>query len=183
MKIQTTTLPGVLLIKPTIYYDERGHFFESFSESAWRKHGLPHSFVQDNQSFSKKGVIRGLHFQSAPFAQGKLVRVITGKVIDVAVDLRPSSPTFGHFEMFELDAIAGHMVYIPEGFAHGFGVLEDAIFHYKCTASYNKGAEGGLHWNDPSLSIPWNINNPTVSQKDDQLPSFQMLFEQTSALV
>jgi dTDP-4-dehydrorhamnose 3,5-epimerase len=176
MKFNKTSLPDVLLINPSIFGDDRGHFFESFNSDIWKSHGLTSEFVQDNQSFSKKGVIRGLHFQNAPHAQGKLVRVIMGKVLDVAVDLRPESPTFGKYELFELDAENGNMVYIPEGFAHGFAALEDSIFQYKCTGLYNKASEGGLRWNDPSLNIAWGVENPIVSEKDQVLPLFEEVF-------
>lgn len=173
MKFETTTLPGVFLIIPSIFSDERGHFFESFNQEKWLAQGFQEKFVQDNQSFSKSGVIRGLHFQKQPFAQGKLVRVIKGRVLDVAVDLREGSSTYGKFELFDLDAQSGKMVYIPEGFAHGFAALEDTIFHYKCTCSYNKSAEAGLRWNDPTLNIPWGVENPIVSDKDQILPAFE----------
>jgi dTDP-4-dehydrorhamnose 3,5-epimerase len=177
MKFNKTSLPDVLLINPSIYGDERGHFFESFNAEIWKAQGFTSEFVQDNQSFSKKGVIRGLHFQHAPHAQGKLVRVIMGRVLDVALDLRPESPTFGQFELFELDAVNGNMVYIPEGFAHGFAALEDSIFQYKCTGLYHKASEGGLRWDDPSLNIPWGIDQPLVSPKDQSLPVFDEVFK------
>lgn len=177
MKFSTTSLPDVLTIIPAVYGDDRGHFFESFNLDLWRAQGLTSEFVQDNQSFSKKGVVRGLHFQRAPHAQGKLVRVIMGRVLDVAVDLRPESPTFGKFEIFELDAQTGNMVYIPEGFAHGFAALEDSIFQYKCTNLYHKASEGGLRWDDPFLNIPWGIKNPIVSPKDEILPTFEEVFK------
>lgn len=177
MKFETTTLKDVILIKPNIYHDDRGHFFESFNLDSWQKEGFTENFVQDNQSFSKKGVIRGLHFQLAPYAQGKLVRVISGRVLDVALDLRPHSPTFGEYELFDLDGINGTMVYIPEGFAHGFAALEDSIFHYKCTAPYDKMSEAGLLWNDPGLNIPWGIESPIVSDKDQLLPVFDDLLK------
>lgn len=176
MKFETTTLRDVFLISPSIFHDDRGHFFESFNFDSWQKQGFKNNFVQDNQSFSKKGVVRGLHFQSAPHAQGKLVRVISGRVLDLALDLRPESLTFGKYELFDLDGTSGTMVYIPEGFAHGFAALEDSVFQYKCTAQYNKSSEGGLHWNDPSLAISWGIENPIVSEKDQLLPLFEDLF-------
>ncbi|MCE7066572.1 dTDP-4-dehydrorhamnose 3,5-epimerase [Dyadobacter sp. CY326] len=178
MKFEKTTLQDVFLIKPNIYHDERGHFFESFNYDSWAKQGFTNTFVQDNQSFSKKGVVRGLHFQLAPYAQGKLVRVISGRVLDLALDLRPESATFGKYELFDIDGVNGTMVYIPEGFAHGFAALEDSIFHYKCTAQYNKASEGGLLWNDPSLNISWGIENPIVSEKDQLLPTFENIFKE-----
>jgi dTDP-4-dehydrorhamnose 3,5-epimerase len=177
MKFESTTLQDVILIRPAIFHDDRGHFFESFNLNSWNNQGLTNSFVQDNQSFSHKGVVRGLHFQTGAHAQGKLVRVIQGRVMDIALDIRPDSPTFGKYELFELDAASGKMVYIPEGFAHGFVALEDSIFHYKCTGGYCKEAEAGIHWNDPSLQIPWGVENPIVSPKDQILPTFQEYIE------
>jgi len=178
MQIRETSIAGLVELIPRIFEDERGAFFESYNEEAFRKAGLPTGFVQDNQSFSVKGVLRGLHFQNQPFAQGKLVRVIVGRVIDVAVDIRPESPTFGHYEVFELDAKRSNMAYIPEGFAHGFAALEDSIFSYKCTNLYNKACESGIIWNDPTLNIKWGVGSPIVSDKDKELPTFKSLFEQ-----
>ncbi len=177
MQIRETSIAGLVELIPHIFEDERGTFFESYNEEAFQKAGLPTNFVQDNQSFSIKGVLRGLHFQNLPFAQGKLVRVIMGRVIDVAVDLRHESPTFGQYELFELDAKLNNMAYIPEGFAHGFAALEDSIFSYKCTNLYNKACEAGLIWNDPTLNIKWGISDPIVSEKDIELPTFKALFE------
>lgn len=177
MQVRTTSIAGLVEIFPRVFEDERGAFFESFNEEAFKKAGLPTNFVQDNQSFSKKGVLRGLHFQKAPFAQGKLVRVISGRVLDVAVDIRPDSPTFGKYEVFELDGKLNNFAYIPEGFAHGFLTLEDAIFSYKCTNLYDKASESGIIWNDPDLAIDWNIQDPIVSEKDIILPTFKELFQ------
>lgn len=176
MQIRETSIAGLVEIFPRVFEDERGAFFESYNKDAFEKAGLPTNFVQDNQSFSVKGVLRGLHFQNAPFAQGKLVRVIKGRVIDVAVDIRPDSPTFGKYEIFELDAVRNNMAYVPEGFAHGFAALEDSIFSYKCTNLYNKVSESGIIWNDPTLGIDWGIKNPIVSEKDIELESFQSVF-------
>lgn len=176
MTTKTTTLTDVIIIQPTIFKDDRGFFFESFNAETWQKQGLPHSFIQDNQSFSTKGVLRGLHFQTGEHAQGKLVRVISGKVLDIAVDIRPDSPTFGKYEFFELDGETNRMVYIPVGFAHGFLALEDSIFSYKCTAGYNKASEAGIIWNDPTLQIEWPISSPNVSEKDMILPTFNSYF-------
>jgi dTDP-4-dehydrorhamnose 3,5-epimerase len=176
MQIIKKSLDGLVEIIPTVYEDERGLFFETYNQVAFEKHGLPTHFVQDNQSFSLKGVVRGLHFQLAPFAQGKLVRVISGRVIDVVVDIRPESATFGKHEMVELDAIRNNMLYVPEGFAHGFIAIEDSIFSYKCTNIYNKPAEGGILWNDPDLNIDWAVSHPVVSDKDLLLPSFKSLY-------
>ncbi len=177
MQIRETSIAGLVEIFPRVFQDDRGFFFESYNEEVFEKLGLPTNFVQDNQSFSIKGVVRGLHFQNAPFAQGKLVRVISGRVLDVAVDIRPDSPTFGKHEVFELRSDTNNMAYIPEGFAHGFVALEDSVFSYKCTNVYNKGAESGLLWNDPELGIDWGVENPIVSEKDVILPTFKALFE------
>ncbi|WP_254561903.1 dTDP-4-dehydrorhamnose 3,5-epimerase [Dyadobacter diqingensis] len=177
MQIRETSIAGLVEIFPRVFEDDRGFFFESYNEELFKKLGLPTNFVQDNQSFSIKGVVRGLHFQNAPFAQGKLVRVISGRVLDVAVDIRPDSPTFGKHEVFELRSDTNNMAYVPEGFAHGFVALEDSVFSYKCTNVYNKGAESGILWNDPDLGIDWGIENPIVSEKDLILPTLKSLFE------
>jgi dTDP-4-dehydrorhamnose 3,5-epimerase len=176
MEFRKTSIEGLIEIYPTVFGDTRGHFFESYREDLFAQNGIPLLFVQDNQSFSTAGVLRGLHFQNAPYAQGKLVRVITGKVIDVAVDIRPDSPTFGKYEKFILDATLQNMVYIPEGFAHGFAAIEDSIFSNKCTNNYNKASEGGIIWNDSDLNIDFGIENPNVSEKDLELPNFNDLF-------
>ncbi len=176
MEFRKTSIEGLIEIYPKIFGDARGHFFESYRQDLFAQNGIPFQFVQDNQSFSTAGVLRGLHFQNPPFAQGKLVRVITGKVIDIAVDIRPGSPTFGKYEKFVLDATLQNMVYIPEGFAHGFAALEDSVFAYKCTNNFNKASEGGIIWNDPDLNIDWGIESPNVSEKDLELPTFKNLF-------
>lgn len=176
MEFKKTSIEGLIEIYPRVFGDARGHFFESYREDLFAQNGIPFQFVQDNQSFSTAGVLRGLHFQNTPFAQGKLVRIIIGKVIDVAVDIRPDSPTFGQYEKFVLDAKLQNMVYIPEGFAHGFAALEDSIFSYKCTNNYNKASEGGIIWNDSDLNIDWCIEHPNVSEKDLELPNFKDLF-------
>ncbi len=178
MKVSTTSLKDVLVISPNVFKDSRGYFFESFNSITWEKYQLPTVFVQDNQSFSTKGVLRGLHFQHGDYAQGKLVRVIAGRVLDVAVDIRQDSPTFGQWEFFELDGESNTMVYIPEGFAHGFLALEDSIFSYKCTKGYHKESEGGLLWNDPTLNIAWPIEHPIVSEKDLILPTLEAYLAQ-----
>ena len=178
MQVRHTAIEGLIELIPRIFGDERGHFFESYNKPLFDSLGLPMTFVQDNQSFSVKGVLRGLHFQNEPFAQGKLVRVITGQVLDVVVDLRPDSPTFGRHESFLLDAKLNNMVYVPTGFAHGFVTLEDSIFSYKCTNIYNKTAESGLIWNDTDLGIDWGVTNPIVSGKDQELPTMRALFPQ-----
>ena len=175
MEIKTTRIQGVLEIYPKIFNDERGYFFESFNLAHLKEAGLDLNFVQDNQSFSKKGVVRGLHFQKSPYGQGKLVRVIKGRVMDIAVDLREESETFGEHLMVELNDQLNNMLYVPEGFAHGFAALEDSIFFYKCTNYYHKPSESGVVWNDETLNINWGVNNPIVSEKDRLLPTFEAL--------
>ncbi len=176
MQIRETSIAGLVEIFPRVFNDDRGFFFESYNEELFKNLGLPTNFVQDNQSFSKKGVVRGLHFQNAPFAQGKLVRVISGSVLDVAVDIRPDSPTFGKHEVFVLRSDTNNMAYVPEGFAHGFVALEDSVFSYKCTNLYSKISESGILWNDADLGIDWGVANPIVSEKDLILPTFEALF-------
>lgn len=166
-------LPNLLLIKPTIFEDHRGHFFENFREDVLSQFGVKDAFIQDNQSLSHRGILRGLHFQSNPYAQGKLVRVITGAVLDVALDIRRDSSTYGQFVAIELSAANKLMLYIPPGFAHGFATLQnDTIFTYKCSQYYHPLSEGGVLWNSPSLEIPWQLENPILSDKDSQLPDF-----------
>jgi len=169
----TELLPNLLLIEPKVFEDHRGHFFESFREDVLREHGLTAPFVQDNQSLSHRGILRGLHFQQAPYAQGKFVRVITGAVLDVALDIRKDSPTYGQFVAEELTASNKKMLYIPPGFAHGFATLEDnTIFTYKCTHYYFPESEAGILWNSASLNIPWGLENPVLSAKDELLSDF-----------
>lgn len=181
-RIRKTAIEGLVEIFPRFFEDARGLFFESFNSNSFKELGIPHQFVQDNQSFSHKGVLRGLHFQEAPFAQGKLVRVVCGKVLDIALDIRPQSPTFGKHEAFLLDGIKHNMVYIPEGFAHGFVALEDTIFTYKCTNVYDKASERGIRWDDEELGIDWGITNPIISEKDNLLPSFREYFDALSSV-
>lgn len=176
MEFRKTSIEGLIEVLPRIFGDERGYFLESYHKEAFSENGIPFDFVQDNQSLSSAGVLRGLHFQREPHSQGKLVRVIMGKALDVAVDLRPGSPTFGKHEKFLLDAKTQNMVYIPTGFAHGFLALEQCLFTYKCTSFYNKASEGGIIWNDPDLGIDWGIENPNISQKDLELPQFKDIF-------
>ena len=167
MEIVKTTLEGVLLIKPRVFEDARGYFFESYNRQNFLAAGLDLDFVQDNQSLSQKGVLRGLHFQNPPHAQGKLVMVITGAVLDVAVDIRKNSPTYGKWFGQELTETNKYMLYIPPGFAHGFATLENnTTFVYKCTNYYNKPSEGCLLWNDPDLGIEWKLTEPVLSEKD-----------------
>jgi dTDP-4-dehydrorhamnose 3,5-epimerase len=174
MKIISTPFEGLLLIEPQIFEDDRGYFFESFNESEMKRHGINGPFVQDNQSVSHKGVLRGLHFQKPPFQQAKLVRVVQGSVIDVVVDIRKESKTFGKHFSVELNATDKKMLWIPEGFAHGFVSLEDETsFLYKVTEYYRPMAESGIIFNDIELNIDWNIKDLIVSKKDKILPSFK----------
>lgn len=177
MEFKFSHIEGLVEIFPRIFNDERGFFLESYSKKVFASQGLDMDFVQDNQSFSTAGVLRGLHFQKAPFAQGKLVRVIKGRCIDVVVDIRKGSKTFGETASFILDDKRQNMVYVPEGFAHGFATFEETIFHYKCTNLYDKASEGGIVWNDPTLKIDWQIENPNVSDKDKILPTFEELIK------
>lgn len=178
MQVRRTPIEGLIELIPRTFEDERGYFFESYNKPLFASLGLTMDFVQDNQSFSVKGVLRGLHMQNEPFAQGKLVRVISGQVLDVAVDLRSDSPTFGQYQTFLLDARLANMAYIPEGFAHGFVALEDSIFSYKCTNVYNKTAESGIRWDDPDLNIDWGVKNPIVSEKDQELKLLRDVYPQ-----
>lgn len=167
MEIIKTPIEGLLVIKPDVFTDERGYFFESFNKEKMAAVGIVDEFVQDNQSLSKKNVLRGLHFQNPPYAQGKLIRVIKGAVLDVAVDLRKKSSTFGQHYKIELNEDNKLLFWIPVGFAHGFlSLADDTIFFYKCTNFYNKKSEGSLHWNDPILKIDWGVSEPIVAAKD-----------------
>jgi dTDP-4-dehydrorhamnose 3,5-epimerase len=167
MEITRTPIEGLLVLQPRIFPDGRGYFYESWNRRAFEETGITADFVQDNQSLSQKGVLRGLHFQCPPHAQAKLVRVISGAVLDVAVDIRKNSPTYGQHYTIELTAENKTLFFIPEGFAHGFLTLEDnTIFTYKCAGFYNKASEDCLLWNDPALGINWNVNDPLLSPKD-----------------
>jgi dTDP-4-dehydrorhamnose 3,5-epimerase len=173
MEVKITPIQGLLIIKPNVFTDERGYFFESYSEKLFKQYGIEGNFVQDNQSLSQKNALRGLHFQSPPYEQGKLVRVIKGAVLDVVVDIRKDSPTYGQHFSCELSDHNFLMLWVPPGFAHGFATLQnDTIFVYKCTNQYHKGAEGGIRWNDPDLKIDWGISDPIVSDKDQKLSLF-----------
>ena len=174
MKIIKTPIPDLLIVEPDVFNDQRGYFFEVYNQERYFNNNMNMKFVQDNESKSGKNVLRGLHFQKPPFAQGKLVRVIQGKVLDVAVDIRKGSPTYGKYHSVELDAESKRMFYIPEGFAHGFLTLEEnTIFAYKCTNYYNKESEGSLLWCDEEIGIDWNIENPVLSDKDKISPLFK----------
>lgn len=179
MEIEQTGLNDCVIIKPRIFEDDRGYFFESFNRNNFEeKTGMSGNFVQDNQSVSSYGVIRGLHAQSGDFAQAKLVRVLEGEVLDVAVDIRPSSPTYGQKFSVKLSAENKKQLYVPRGFLHGFSVLsETAIFFYKCDNFYNKQSEIGVMYNDLDLNIDWNIpeEKQIVSEKDLVLASFSSI--------
>ena len=167
MKVSKTKITGLLIIEPDVFSDDRGFFFESFSKMRYEEIGINYDFVQDNFSKSKKGTIRGLHYQIGDKSQGKLCQVIEGKVLDVAVDIRFNSPTFGKYFSLVLDSQKKLQLWIPPGFAHGFSVLsEEAIFSYKCTNYYSKTHERAILFNDPDLNIDWKTSSPVVSEKD-----------------
>jgi dTDP-4-dehydrorhamnose 3,5-epimerase len=178
MTVTETELKGCFILEPTLFKDERGYFFESFNAKNFNEAiGEEVSFVQDNQSYSSKGVVRAIHYQQGKFTQAKLVRVLSGRVLDVAVDLRKGSPTFGQHFSIELSAENKKQLFIPKGFGHGFSVLsETAEFFYKCDNFYNKASEGGIVYNDPRLNIDWQIplNEIKVSEKDLELPTMQI---------
>jgi dTDP-4-dehydrorhamnose 3,5-epimerase len=173
MEIRKTTIDGLLEIFPTIIQDNRGWFLESYNKEKFRNLNLNFEFVQDNLSYSKAGVLRGIHFQKSPFEQGKLVKVIKGEVLDVAVDLRPKSPTFGSYEKVILTAEKQNMFFIPEGFGHGFYAIEDTFLFYKCTKTYHAQYDDGIAFDDPDLDIDWNVDAPVISDKDKNLQSFE----------
>lgn len=167
MKVEKTFIPGLLVVEPDFFPDNRGFFFESFNKEKYKDAGIAFEFVQDNLSKSTKNTVRGLHYQAGEFAQGKLCQVITGAVIDVALDVRFGSPTFGKYFSVELSGENHKQIWIPPGFAHGFSVLSDeAIFSYKCTAKYDKSSERSILYNDPALGIEWMVEAPIVSDKD-----------------
>jgi len=173
MKITETSLPGLLVIDPRVFEDARGYFFETYQEERYKETGINANFIQDNESKSVRAVVRGLHYQLAPWSQAKLVRVVQGRVFDVAVDLRKGSPTFGKWFGLELDGKSKKQLFVPRGFAHGFSVLsETAIFSYKCDNVYNKEAERAVNINDPELGIDWMLGDtqPLVSEKDLAAP-------------
>jgi dTDP-4-dehydrorhamnose 3,5-epimerase len=169
MKITTTAIEGVVILEPKVFGDERGYFFESFSQQEFEEKVCKTTFIQDNESSSCYGVLRGLHFQKPPHAQAKLVRVVKGKVLDIAVDIRKGSPTFGHHVSTELSGENKRQLFIPRGFAHGFAVLSDeVIFQYKCDNYYAPESEDGILWNDPALGIDWKLpaEDVILSEKD-----------------
>ena len=170
MKAIETKLPGVLIVEPRVFGDTRGFFMETFSQGKYEGIGLKEKFVQDNLSFSSRGVLRGLHYQN-PNSQGKLVSVVQGEVFDVAVDIRIGSPTFGQWVGVNLSGDNHRQLWVPPGFAHGFCVLSDiTYFTYKCTDIYTPSAEGGVLWNDPDIGIEWPIEKPLLSDKDEVYP-------------
>jgi dTDP-4-dehydrorhamnose 3,5-epimerase len=180
MTVEPTALEGLKVVRPTRFSDARGWFMETYHQERFAQlHAT--GFVQDNLSYSHRGVLRGLHFQATPHAQAKLVSVLRGAVLDVCVDIRPQSSTFGQHVRMELTAIGAEMLYIPEGFAHGFVALEnDTLFHYKCGARYEPSAERTLIWNDPALGISWGVSDPLVSEKDRAGLTLDQLFPDRS---
>lgn len=176
MKVIETQLKGVMIIEPKVFGDDRGFFLESFNSQRYKDLvGISEDFVQDNHSRSSKGVLRGLHFQKTK-PQGKLVRVVSGEVYDVAVDINPDSDTYGCYKGVILNAQNKRQLYVPPGYAHGFAVLSDtADFEYKCTDYYDPSDEGGIIWNDPDIGIEWPIDSPTLSDKDRTLPRLKDL--------
>ncbi|NMM46802.1 dTDP-4-dehydrorhamnose 3,5-epimerase [Marinigracilibium pacificum] len=177
MKVTKGKIEGVFIFEPTVHGDDRGFFLESYNKSTFKNlTGLDVDFVQDNQSRSKKGTLRGLHYQSGAHAQAKLVRVLQGKVLDVYVDLRPESPTFGQWDSHILTGENQVQLFVPRGLAHGFATLSDSVdFFYKCDNYYNKESEGGIHFADEELNIDWQLGEttPIISEKDLALPTFR----------
>jgi len=175
--VEKTSIEDLLLIKPNVFEDPRGYFFELFNSDEYKKAGLKFNFVQDNISKSQKGTVRGLHFQVGDFSQGKLCQVIIGSVLDVAVDIRPDSKTFGKHYSIELSSENHYQLWLPPGFAHGFSVLSnEAVFMYKCTNFYNQKYERAISYNDKDLSINWKVKTPIVSEKDKLAPTFKDYF-------
>lgn len=174
MQVSRTRIEGLLLIQPDVYRDDRGYFFEHFSRSKYAKIGVTAEFVQDNCSYSRRGTVRGLHYQVGAGAQGKLTTVLYGRVLDVAVDVRFGSPTFGQHVAVELSRENALQFWIPPGFAHGFSVLsEEVVFSYKCTARYSKEDERSILFSDPDLGIDWQVTDPIVSKKDLAAPRWR----------
>jgi dTDP-4-dehydrorhamnose 3,5-epimerase len=179
MQIIKTGIEGLLEIVPEVYHDNRGWFFEFYKQEPFQNQGISYKFTQENISFSQKGVIRGLHFQLAPWQQAKLVSVLSGKVVDVVVDLRKGSPTFGKTHTCVLDSERHNLLMVPEGFAHGFASLEDSLFLYKSSNVYNRDFESGIRWDDPDLNIQWPLTNPVLSEKDQKLTTLQELLRKS----
>lgn len=178
MTVETTFINDLVIINPTVFEDSRGYFFEAYNQAKFLENGIEYQFIQDNQSFSKRGVIRGLHLQINPFAQAKLVRVLQGEILDVAVDLRKNSPTYGQYSSVVLSAANKKQLMVPHGFAHGFSVLsETASVLYKVDQLYHKESERGIRYDDPTLAIDWQLdpNEVIVSEKDLILPNFDQI--------
>jgi dTDP-4-dehydrorhamnose 3,5-epimerase len=176
MPFKTCDIPGLIIVEPAVFKDDRGYFFESYNQALFEQNGIICRFVQDNQSYSSYGVIRGLHYQMNPFAQSKLIRVLAGQILDVAVDIRKGSPTFGQSLSIELSEENKKQLFIPQGFAHGFSVLSNtASVLYKCDQFYNKQSESGIRYNDAQLNIDWKVDSDkaSVSGKDLVLPVFE----------
>ncbi|TNF25517.1 MAG: dTDP-4-dehydrorhamnose 3,5-epimerase [Bacteroidetes bacterium] len=179
MRVIETGFEGLLVIESKVFGDNRGYFYEGYNREALRTQGLEIDIAQTNISKSQAGVVRGLHFQNPPFAQGKLIRVIQGSVLDIVVDIRKASSTFGKHFAIELSEAKANALWVPPGFAHGFRTLEDdTIFYYDCTEVYNKPSEGSIRWNDPELRINWGIESPILSEKDENAPLFKDLISQ-----
>jgi len=175
MQVRETAIPGVLIVEPQVFGDQRGFFVETYNAQRYRDAGIDATFVQDNLSYSQRGVLRGLHFQN-PHPQGKLVQVLLGDVFDVAVDIRSGSPTFGQWVGVELSSDNKHQFYVPPGCAHGFCVTsETALFAYKCTDLYHPETDGGIIWDDPDIGIDWPMEGPLLSDKDASLPRLRDL--------
>ncbi|MBL0740071.1 dTDP-4-dehydrorhamnose 3,5-epimerase [Chryseolinea lacunae] len=179
MEVKATGMEGLVEIYPTLYKDDRGWFYEFYKDDTFKKHNISYTFLQENQSFSKKGVVRGLHMQRAPYAQAKLVTCLAGKVLDVVVDLRAGSKTFAQVYYCLLESEKRNMLMVPEGFAHGFAALEDSVFFYKCSNLYDKASETGVRWNDPALNIDWRVQDPIISEKDMVLPTMDELLRKS----
>ncbi len=176
MKTIKTDIPGLLILQPDVFFDPRGYFYESYSKQRYKAEGIDYEFVQNNISKSVKGTLRGLHYQAGNFAQGKLCQVISGSVLDVAVDIRYGSPTYGKYFSIILSEQAHNQLWIPPGFAHGFSVLsEEAVFSYLCTNYYNKESERTIIYNDKNLNINWQVDNPIVSEKDLKGKAFNQI--------
>ena len=176
MNLETTFIQDLVVLTPDVFEDSRGYFFEGYNKNKLSALGIDIEFVQDNQSFSQRGTLRGLHYQNPPYAQTKLVRVLQGEIMDVAVDLRKDSPTYGQHFAIRLSAENKKQLLVPQGFAHGFSVLsETAVVLYKCDQFYNKASEGGIRFDDPTLAIDWgmDLKEAIVSDKDGVLPSFE----------
>lgn len=175
MKLEQTYIKNLVIITPDVFEDDRGFFFESYNKNKLKSLGIGVDFVQDNQSFSQRGTLRGLHYQNPPYAQAKLIRVIQGEIMDVSLDLRKDSPTYGQHFGIKLTAENKKQLLVPQGFAHGFSVLsETAVVLYKCDQFYNKASEGGIRFDDPTLNIDWgmDLKEAIVSEKDLVLPDF-----------